>query len=158
MFGWFRRRARRGAFLIGVPVILAGGLAFAGMGGHGPCGGPPDPAQMADFARERVGEALTAIDATPEQKEAITAIVDEGLTQAQDLHERGHALRGRVKEAMGRNASREELEVLRQEGIALADEGSRLMLDRVSEVRGQLTDAQWQKLQAMHDAPPWRRW
>lgn len=158
MFGWFRHRARRGAFLIGVPVLLAGGFAYAGFGGHGHCGGPPDPAQMADFARQRVGWALSAVDATDEQKESITAIVDEGLTQAQDIHSRGDDLRGRMKEAIARNASREELEVLRAEGIALADEGSRLLLDRVSEVRGQLTEAQWQKLQQMHEGPPWHRW
>ena len=101
---------------------------------------------------------LSAIDATPEQTEAITAIVDEGLTQARGVHERGHDLRERFHAAMARGASRDELEALRTEGVALADEGSRLLVDRLAEARAQLTDAQWEKLQAMHDGPPWRPW
>lgn len=158
MFGFFRHRRARW-LLFGVPFLLAAPLFAAraafGHGGPGGCGHHGDPAEMASFATKMVDRALTEIQADDAQRAAIQAIAQETLTQMGEVHEEGAALRTRFKDAIARGADAAELEALRAEGIALADRGSRIGVDRLAEVRAQLNDTQWQALVALHDRGPW---
>ncbi len=71
-------------------VVVALAAAFvtltafrhAGFGPHG-----RDPARVAAFVKNRVADTLDDVDATPQQRDQINAIVDQVLQKAQAAHQ-----------------------------------------------------------------------
>lgn len=144
--------AAAGGFL----ALLTAPLAFAGLGGGRACGphgfgmhGPPDADALAGFAKQRVGDLLDELDATPDQREAIEAIVDGAVPVFTDLHTRGAQVRAELSDALASGAPRATVEALRADAIALADEGSQAVTDRLLDAREVLTAEQWQRLQEL---------
>ena len=77
-------------------AILAAGIAVLGLSG---CGHHrPDPARMEKMVSHQVEDALDDLKATPEQRQAITAVKDRLLTRGKALRADHRAT---VKEALG---------------------------------------------------------
>ena len=160
MFGFFRRHRAARVALFAIPMFLLTPLAFAGLRGgwHG-CGMHPEtPEQALTFARPFVGHVLDDIDATPEQRETLDVLLEESVREGFELHTQGADLRARVRDAMSAGADEATLEALRQESVALFEQGSRLATQRLGEARRVLTAEQWTQLQAMHDERMADRW
>lgn len=152
MFSFFRRSR---VLLFALPlVVLPVAVATAGWAGHGPCHGEMDPERAKAFMTMAVDHALSEIDADDAQTTAVKAIADDAFAEMGPIHQRGADLRQRFHDAMARGADPAEIEALRQEGLQLADDGTRVAVERMTAVRGELTDAQWAELVALHEDGP----
>jgi Spy/CpxP family protein refolding chaperone len=74
------------AMVVAVALVAAAvtltAFRHAGFAGHG-----RDPAQMAQFVKNRVADALDDVDATPQQRQQVGAIVDQMIANAQAAHQ-----------------------------------------------------------------------
>ncbi len=133
-------------------ALLTAPFAIAGAGMRGMHHGPPATAEEAvERATTAVDFMLYRLDATPEQRAAIEAIVEDAVPGIHGLHEEGDDLRERFHEALKSGSSRAELEKLRLEGLELVDEGSALALDNLVLARDVLTPEQRAELEQLHD-------
>lgn len=129
-----------------------GGLALASLLAASPAlagprrGAPPPepPPHGAPHDGQEPGERLfEAIDATDAQRAALRAIHEDLAPRARALRDRAESTRVRLREAMDSGADLVALEPLRAELVAIADEGSRLHLERATRIRDALTKEQW---------------
>jgi hypothetical protein len=140
------------ALLIAIPLALAAPLAFAGFRGFGHGFAHPESAEEAlAFAEPVIEHLLDEVDARPDQRKAIEAIVEDSVRELWDVRARGRELRKDFAEAMAAGATEAELEPLRQQAVDLMDEASRVGLHRMVEVRDVLDADQRSKLKAMRD-------
>lgn len=128
-----------GAGVVAVPTVMA----FRSFGGHGGHGFGHDP----QLARERavfgVEWAFRAVEATEEQKAHGKAVVERLVDQLIPLGERHRAHREAVaRELVKPQIDRAALEQLREEGMAMADEASRIAVDGVADLAEVLSPAQ----------------
>ncbi len=149
------RAVTLGALVLAVPAGLAfargpheggpheGGPHQCGQEGHGRFHG----AGSADDVRERMGmvaeRALSHVDATPEQRTQIDAILDEGAPRAFEARSEMHALRQELRAEFTKPQLDEaKIEKLRQKGLTLADDKSRALTDTLVQVAEVLTPEQ----------------
>lgn len=151
--------------LFGRPVVLAvalmsgmatagfawGGFGQGGMaGGHG-WGGHGRFGQR--FARLRVefmiDRMLRRVDATSAQREKVEAIVEKAFADHAAHRQKHAALRGEGLEILTADTiDRGRLEALRARHLAIAEEGSKHLVDVVADIAEVLTPEQRQTLAA----------
>ncbi len=140
------------AFLVGGMVAIPTAIAYAGGHGFGHggmghgCGGHDAP-QSAEDVREHMekgkGFILDKIDATPEQEAKVDAVLDRLAPELFALKDDKESLHQDLRAALtAENVDAAEVESIRREGLALADEASRLVLGGVVEIAQALTPDQ----------------
>jgi Spy/CpxP family protein refolding chaperone len=129
-----------GAGAVAVPAAMA----FRGLGGHGfRHGMAHDPEKAKEHAAFAVEWAFRAVDATEEQKTEGRVVVERIVDQLIPLGERHRAQReALVREMSKPQIDRVALERLREDGLALADEASRIGLDGVADLAEVLSPEQ----------------
>ena len=127
-----------------------------GFGGwHGGMGGMADmdPAAMSRRIEAMVAFSLADIDATPEQRERIAAIMKSAATDLQSSRTQHMQARRRSMELLAAaKIDRAQLEKLRTEQMQLGDAASRRMLQAMMDAAEVLTPEQRTKL-----AERWQR-
>jgi len=131
-----------GAGVVAVPAAMA----FRGLGGHGHGfrnGLAHDPERAKEHAAFAVEWAFRAVGATEEQKAEGRVVVERVVDQLIPLGERHRAHReALVREMAKPQIDRMALELLREDGLALADEASRIGLDGVADLAEVLSPEQ----------------
>lgn len=142
-----RRKLVLGSVLLIAGVAGAGALAQAG-GEHGP-GGRGGEAMM----MKRADHLLRSVDATPEQRTQIGAIMAKAKSDLAPVRATFGETRGQFANIVaGTQVDREAAERLRAERIATADQASKRMLTAVLDAAEVLTPEQRAKLKARFDA------
>lgn len=133
--------ARRGFFkLAGAAALLAGatGTAYAHRRGRS-AGGPLEPEHMERMLKHLYAE----IDATEEQKQKLTPIVQDAARDLAPLREKAQQARRRGLELLSApSVDRGALEALRAEQIQSADAASRRLTKALADVAEVLTPEQ----------------
>lgn len=142
----FRSRRGFGLVLAGVVALVAGGAlvyAHAGKGGHGRMGAD----EMAEHFQVHVRHVLAEVDATPEQRARIDAIVDAAAGDLKALHDQ-HANAFAEMHALlvAPAIDRAKLEQLRAQHIAALDTASQRCSTALADAAEVLTPAQRAKL------------
>lgn len=140
-----RRLAFAGAALalLALPatIAFAGGPTAEKMRHH--FGGPKSEEDVREHLDERADRLLERVSATEEQRAAVDGILDD---LAPELYARRTAARDLRKdlraELTAETIDRAALEDLRAEGIALADEGSRAVMNALADLAEVLTPEQ----------------
>mgnify|MGYP001599581838 CR=1 FL=1 len=136
--GW--RRWAKGAlfvgFLVGVPWAVANAASGHGFG-HG-CG-KHDAPQSAEELRERMdrgaGWLLNRVDATPEQEAQVDTVLDRVAPELFALKDDHEALRQDLRAALtAESIDAAEVESIRKEGLALADDASRIVVGGIVDI------------------------
>jgi Spy/CpxP family protein refolding chaperone len=149
------RRFRRGwiiaATIFGTAVLLAGGAALveAKSGGWHHWHGDMGNEEFADHIELRVRYALKDVDATDEQKAQITTILQAAASDVHALagaHESTHRQLHDI--FLADTIDRDRLEAVRVEGLGLADQASKRVLQAVADAAQVLTPEQRAKLAA----------
>ncbi|MDX2055706.1 MAG: Spy/CpxP family protein refolding chaperone [Polyangiaceae bacterium] len=148
-------RRRRGLkwLLIGAPAIAFAGMFFAkhrtAWAEDGGCRGHfgMSEEKMDAFFEHRLEFVFHAIDATPEQQEKIRAIVDSAKPEVKRLREERRALKAKIKTALtAPTVKADELELLRQEALGMAGNGSELLTQNLVKISQVLTLEQRKKI------------
>lgn len=149
------RSKRRGwiiaATIIGTAVLLVGGAALleAKSNGWHHWRGDMSAEELADRIELRVKYALKDVDATAEQKAQITTILQAAAVDVQALagtHERTH---NQIHDIfVADTIDRAKLETVRVEGLSLADQASKRILQALADAAQVLTPEQRVKLVA----------
>lgn len=117
-----------------------------GWGGHG-MHGTMNPAEAQEHALHMVDHLAWAIDATPDQKQKLTAIASSVVKDLLPVHEKMRAAHTRVVELLRQpKTDRAALESLRAEQIATADEASKRVTQGFADAADVLTPEQRTKL------------
>ena len=132
-----------GAGVIAVPTAMA----FRGLGGHGGRGFGhgmmKNPEQARAHAALAVEWAFRAVDATDQQKEEGKVVVERLVDQLIPLREQHMAHREAVaRELLKPQVDRAALEQLRTEGLGMADEATRIVVDGVADLAEVLSPEQ----------------
>jgi Spy/CpxP family protein refolding chaperone len=145
------------AFAAVAPVAWAfRGFSGHGVGGHG-FGGHGrrafaaqmlnDPAAAKDHVATASEFVLRGVNASAEQKQKTRQITDRLVDQLSPLVERHHELHAAmVGELSKPQIDRAAIEKLRQDGMALADEASRIAVDGIADIGDVLTPEQRKEL------------
>ncbi len=147
-----RRPAPRAWAFRGLP-----GHAFAAMHGSGGVGGRggrafglsmlSDPAAAKQHVAAMSDLVLRGVNATDDQKQKTRQITDRLIEQLGPVVERHHQLHAAlVAELAKPQIDRAAIEKLRQDGLALADEASKIALDGVEDIGDVLTPDQRKEL------------
>lgn len=140
--------------VVGVPVALAAGDGFGGPGFGPGChrGGPESAEQLRDMMGFGADRALDKVDATDDQRADVEAVLDGLAPQLYALRAEHESIRSQVQAALtGPTVDRAALEEARQDGLALADKASALMMDGLADAAEALEAGQRQEL-----ADAWR--
>jgi Spy/CpxP family protein refolding chaperone len=128
-----------GAAVVAVPSAMA----FRGFAGHGGHGFAHDPEQARERASFAVEWAFRAVDATEEQRQDGQAVVERLVDQLVPLGELHREHREAVaRELVRPQIDRAALERLREEGMAMADEASRIAVAGVADLAEVLSPEQ----------------
>ena len=149
-------------FIVLTLGFLGGGLAVVGVaahhihgwggwGGHHHMDGSPagqmDPARRQVHVRHMVDMLSWKIDATPEQKQKLTAIADGIAKEIEPVHQKFFDAHKRLHGFLLQpTTDRAALEALRVEQLALADEVSKKLVQALADASDVLTPAQRTKL------------
>jgi Spy/CpxP family protein refolding chaperone len=141
-----------GATVVAIPTAMA----FRGHGGHGFAHDPEKAREHAAFAVEW---AFRAVDATEAQRAEGKVVVERLVDQLIPLGERHREHREAVaRELVQPQIDRAALEQLRGQGMALADEASRIVVDGVADLAEVLSPEQraelFQLLHRFHHGGP----
>jgi periplasmic protein CpxP/Spy len=166
-----RHGTHRGGLLLLILVALVAGLAggyvgrsFAQGFGHfrGPTGfGGADAAKVDEHVEWMVRHFAVEVDATPEQKDKLTAIAKRAAKDLIPLREKLDAAR---KQALGligaASVDRGAIEALRVEHMRLADAASKRVAEALADAADVLTPEQRQKIAAhmQQRAERFQRW
>lgn len=149
------RRSRRwivAGSILGSLALLGGAMAFAHVrdGGRQPgWGGPMHAEFMADHIEHGVKYVLSDVDATAEQKAQITSIMQTAATEAHAAADRHSELRRQLHEILSaQTIDRTRLEAVRADGLRLADQASKRILDGIADAAEVLTPEQRAELAA----------
>ncbi len=149
-----------GGLLVGAAALAAvapRASAFHGVGGHG--FGPhgfgghgrgafaaqmlSDPAAAKEHVAAMSDFVLRSVNASAEQKQKTRQITDRLIDQLGPLAEKHHQLHAAmVAELAKPQIDRAAIEKLRQDGLALADEASKIAIDGLADVGDVLTPEQ----------------
>lgn len=145
--GFFRRLFGAALFvgaLVGVPMAVAHAAGF-GPGCHG--GWNHEPPKSAEELRQHMDKGAAffydRVDATEEQEAGVGAVLDRMAPELFALQDDKVALHDDLRAAMTADTvDAAEVESLRQEGLALADRASRIVVGGVVDVAHLLTPEQ----------------
>lgn len=143
------RRSRRGwiiaGSIVGVLTLLAGGAAIVEARGGWHHGGPGhmDAEFVADRIEHRVKYVLSEVDATPEQKTQVTAILQATATDVRQLADRHTSVHRQLHDVLSAGTiDRARLEAVRADGLRLADEASQRILQGIADAAEVLSPEQ----------------
>ena len=126
---------------------LAQGNGCAGWRGAGAMSGPLDPAKLDAHVDRMLKHLYVEIDATDEQKQRLTPIVRQAVTDLLPLRERIRNGRSQALELLQQdNIDRGALEALRTEHLRLADQASARITQALADAADVLTPAQRKEL------------
>lgn len=134
-------------------ALLAVPLAMAGSGYGGNChskNSVQSPEELRDRMDRPARWVLGAIDASPEQREALGSIMDASAPELYSLKEDGRALRADFLAGVASGQSdAETLEALRVDSLEIADEASQELVAGAGAFLELLTPEQRQRLVEM---------
>lgn len=130
--------AMGGAVATVTPLALAHG--FGGHGGFGGGhGGPVDPARI----ERRIDNVLSKIDASADQKQKVTSIMQSAAQELQPLREQHKQARMQMRALLSAPMiNREQVEALRIEQLRLADAVSKRFTQALADAAEVLTPEQ----------------
>ncbi|TFW24302.1 periplasmic heavy metal sensor [Duganella callida] len=121
------------AFLLGAALAAGAGAYAVDQHQHGP--------------RSHLGRLYYEVQATDAQKAKIDPLVKAAMADLKPMHEQLRALHRQLLEQASQPAiDRAQLEATRQQGLALADQASKRLLQLVADVGDTLTPDQRKKL------------
>ena len=151
-----RRRGMGFVVFIALLAALAGGFigkSFAhgpfggGFGGPMAFGAMGDPARLDSQVERMVRHFALEVDATPEQRDRLTAIAKSAARDLQPLHQRiADARKQAATLAAAPGIDRAALEKLRGEQVTLIDNASKRVTQALADAGEVLTPAQRQKI------------
>jgi Spy/CpxP family protein refolding chaperone len=143
------RRRRRWLFAGGLGLAALAGLLTTRAWAHhhhfGRFGHVQSEADLRERLERGADFALSRVDATDLQRERVNAIMRQSAPGLFRAHQNGTALRRSLLQAVADGDSA-QAESLRKQGVAWADELSRLMLSAVEQSLRVLDDAQRAKV------------
>lgn len=149
------RRSRRwivAGSILGSLALLGGAMAFAHVrdgGRYSGWGGPMQGEFMADHIEHGVKYVLSDVDATAEQKAQITSIMQSAATDVHAVADEHRALHRQLHEILSaQTIDRTRLEAVRADGLRLADQASKRILDGIADAAEVLTPEQRAELAA----------
>ena len=168
-------RSRRFAWIVVVAVAagLTGGAAITKAFSHGSGFGPPwrhgfmhgpmTPAQIEDRADRIVRHVAIELDATTDQQDKLRAVMKGAVTDIVPMREKVHAARTQARKLLTEpTVNRAEIERLRAEQVALADQFSRRVAQALGDAGEILNLEQRKKLDDFLPPPgvpgPGRGW
>jgi periplasmic protein CpxP/Spy len=105
--------------------------------------------RMADHIEHGVKYVLSDVDATAEQKAQITSIMQSTATDVHAVADQHHALHKQLHEILSAETiDRTRLEAVRTDGLRLADQASKRILDGIADAAEVLTPEQRTELAA----------
>jgi len=148
-----RRRRNLKWLLIGAPAIAFAGMFFAKHGSawaeDGGCRGRfgMSDEKTEAFLDNRLDFIFKAVDATDSQRQQIRTIVGTAKPEMKRLREEKRALRDKFKAALtAPQVKAEEVELLRQEALGLAGNGSELLTQNLVKISQVLNVDQRKKI------------
>lgn len=156
------RKSRKGLGLLLATfgALLAGALVYAhsGKAGHGGHGGHGGPDGMAEHFEAHVRQVLADVDATPEQRSRIDAILGAAEADLQAVHDDHSAMFSGMHDLLTAPAvDRGRIEQLRARHIALLDAASQRCASAVADAAEVLTPEQraqlGEKMRQRHSGP-----
>ncbi|MYM92912.1 Spy/CpxP family protein refolding chaperone [Duganella vulcania] len=131
------------AFLLGSTLVVGVG-AFA-VERH--MGGPHAAIDASAHMDRMLKHLYVEVDATDAQKARIEPLVKAAMADIKPMHEQLHQIHQQVMQQMSAAAiDRAALETTRAQGVALADQASKRLVQLLADVGDTLTPAQRQKL------------
>jgi periplasmic protein CpxP/Spy len=160
------QRARRGLLIagtvIGVLTLLIGFKAYVfatgidGMGWHHGWG-QTSPEELADRIEHGVKYMLSDIDATPDQKAKVTAILQAAARDVHGMHDQHLAAHAQIHDILSApTIDRARLEAVRADQLRLADEASKRIVAAIADAAEVLTPDQRTRL--MEDMSKQHHW
>jgi len=133
---------------LGIAALLATAVfGAASIASTRPWGRERDPEQMRRHADFAIEYALREVDATPEQVARVKEIAGSALAALDGLHDRHEANRDALVAALSQpEISRDELQAIRAQELALADAASVQLVDALVDAAAALTPEQRAKL------------
>lgn len=154
--GFCSHRGRRGGALFVLVAALVAGAAGGYVGktfAHGPfgggmgMGGTVDPARVDAQVERMIKHFAVEVDATPAQREKLTAIARAAAKDLLPMRDKLHSARTQAAGLIGaQSVDRAGIEKLRAEQIALADTASKRVTQAMADAAEVLTPAQRQKI------------
>jgi len=137
--------------------FVGGGLAVAGVamhhlhhmgwGGHHRMGQGMNPGEQQEHIERMVGMLSWKVDATPEQKQKLTAIAATAVKELEPYHQKFFDAHKRAHELLLQpTMDRAALEALRAEQVASVDEASKKLVQFLADASDVLTPQQRAKL------------
>jgi len=131
------------AFLLGSTLVVGVG-AFA-VERH--MGGPHAAIDASAHMDRMLKHLYVEVDATDAQKAKIEPLVKAAMADIKPMHEQLHQIHQQVMQQMSAaTIDRSALEATRAQGVALADQASKRLVQLLADVGDTLTPAQRQKL------------
>ena len=136
-----------GLVMTAAPVVA---MAMEHGEGMGPMSMMHDHAGMHAMAEAHIEKMLTALDATPDQKEKIKSILHRGFEQIAPMHEKFAAAHGDLHRILtAPTIDRAALEQIRAERMADFDQGSKVLAQTLADAAEVLSPEQRAKLGKM---------
>lgn len=130
----------------GAVLLLGGTGAFVyarDAGWHHGWGGGMHGEFIADRIEGRVDDVLSNVDATAEQKAQVTSILQAAASDVHALAEQHSAIHRRLHEVLSaETVDRAALETVRADGLLLADQASKRLLDGIADAAEVLSPEQ----------------
>jgi Spy/CpxP family protein refolding chaperone len=145
------------ATLVGVVALFAGAkaLVFA-HGGSGWNGGPMSPEMLSERIERGVKYVLLDTDATAEQRQQVTAILESAAKDVHALVGPHHEVHQQIHDILtAPTIDRVRLETLRAEQLGLADQASKRVVTALADAAEVLTPAQRATLIASMEKHRW---
>ena len=141
------RASPRRRFLIGISAFTAIGGAVAGtavVSAHTRSWHHADsPEEMAEHIEDRVDHVLAKVDATPEQKQQITAILSAAAADVHTMRDQHTKAHHQLTEMIAASTiDRAQLETMRMQHLALADDASKRLVTAFADAADVLTPEQ----------------
>ena len=128
-------------------ALLAGSLAVTagGVAAYADNVKTFDPAKFNQRIEKRVDRALTGTDATAEQKQKVSTIIEKAYADMKSLHDKRVENRKAMTDAMqAPTIDKAKIETLRQEQMKVADQGSKRFTQALTDAGDVLTAQQRQ--------------
>ncbi len=156
--GGASRRGRRwlAAAVIGAVAVsgFAAGKVYSSPEFHWAHPHPFDAEEIGFFVQHRIGHALSSVDATPEQRDKITAIAKAAIDDVMAMRKDRAARREKALAIMKADTiDRSALEALRAEQLGVGEAASKRIVQAVAGAAEVLKPEQRRKL-----AGEWEQW
>jgi len=153
-------RARRGwivaATLVGVVALFAGAKALVFAHGASRHGGPMTDEMLSDHIERGVKYVLLDTDATAEQRQQVTAIMESAAKDVHVLIDQHHAAHQQIHDILAApTIDRARLEAVRAEQLGLADQASKRVVTALADAAEVLTPEQRAALIASAEKHHW---